>query len=83
MNDPIMPPFLTLVGLSLIFWGCRRLRASFRKPDADFRLNPRVKPRRRFEVPLLRASEALDSLSLLLVGVVVFAFGVLDLMSFF
>ena len=83
MGDPLMPPFLTLVGLALIFWGCRRLRAALRKPDRDFRFNPRVGPGRRFEAPLMRASEALDSLSLLLVGVVVFAFGVLDLMSFF
>ena len=83
MGDPVMPPFLTLVGICLILWGCRRLRASFRKPDADFRLTPRVRPGRRFEAPLLRASEALDSVSLLLVGVVVFAFGVVDLMGFF
>lgn len=83
MGDPVMPPFLTLLGISLTFWGCRRLRASFRKPDADFRLNPRVRPRRRFEAPLIRASEVFDSLSLLLVGVVVFAFGVVDLMGLF
>jgi hypothetical protein len=82
MRDPVMPPFLALVGISLILWGCRRLRASFRKPDADFRVSPHVRPGR-FEAPLVRASEALDSLSFLLVGVVVFAFGVVDLMSFF
>ena len=83
MRDPFMPPFLTLVGIALIFWGWRRLRASFRKPDAGFRHDPRVGVGRRVEAPLARASAALDSLSFLLVGIIVFVFGVVDLMSLF
>lgn len=83
MRDPFMPPFLTLVGIALTFWGWRRLRASFRRPDAGFRSDPRGGVGRRVEAPLARASAALDSLSFLLVGVVVFVFGVVDLMSLF
>lgn len=83
MRDPFMPPFLTLLGICLIFWGGRRLRASFRKPGGDFRFGPRAMTGRQLEATLARASRALDSISLLLVGVVVFAFGVVDLLSFF
>jgi hypothetical protein len=82
MRDPFMPPLLTLAGAALIFWGCRRLLASFRKPDAEFRVSPLVRPGRS-EARIVRASEALDSISFLFVGVVVFAFGVIDLFGFF
>lgn len=83
MRDPFMPPFLTLVGIALTFWGWRKLRASFRKQRADFRSDPRGGMGRRIEAPLARASETLDALTFLFAGGVVFAFGVVDLLSLF
>lgn len=82
MRNPVMPPFLALAGIALIFYGCRRLLASFRKPDAEFRVGPRSRPGR-VEARLVRTSGALDSISFVFVGVVVFAFGVIYLMDFF
>jgi hypothetical protein len=81
MNDPIMPPFLTLLGIALIFWGGLRLRRSFRKRGDAPRFNWLAGPQ--LEATFTRASKTFDNISLLLVGILLFAFGFLDLLSQF
>jgi len=79
MRDPVMPPVLILFGAAFIFWGGRKLRHTFTAPTSEFAANERIGQQHKLEGPLMRATHALDSLGILLVGVVVFAFGLIDL----
>ena len=83
MSDPFMPPFLILVGLALGYWGWRKTYEAIQKPAGDFRYHPQVAPKTKLESTLMRANEALDSITIFVVGVGVFIFGVFGLMDIF
>ena len=79
MRDPVMPPVLILFGVAFIFWGGRKLRHDLTAPNSEFCANERIGQQHKLEGPLMRVAHALDSLGILLIGVVVFAFGLIDL----
>lgn len=81
MSDPLIPPLFILAGASFVLWGGAKLRATLNKPASEFRLDPRAEPSGRVGSFAVRVSEAFDSVSILFVGVVVFVFGLLDLLG--
>ncbi len=78
MRDPLMPPLLMLVGAAFALWGAKGLRGSLVRPASEFRFNPRAAPRSKLEASIMRACKAFDGVSILLVGVIAFAIGLID-----
>ena len=81
MNDPLMTLILILCGAGFICGGGWKLRRTFTAPSSEFAANEYVGQQSRHEGPIMRVTHALDSLGILLVGVVVFAFGLIDLLG--
>ena len=83
MSEPLLPPFLIFVGIAFGYWGWRKTYRAMTKPASEFRFHPQVKPKTKLETTLMRLTEAFDSISIFIVGVAVFIFGIVDLMGVF
>ncbi len=80
MNDPLMTLVLILCGAAFICGGGRKLRRTLTAPGSEFAANEYTGQQSKLEGPIMRVTHALDSVGILLVGVVVFAFGLIDLL---
>ena len=83
MSEPLLPPFLILVGLVFGYWGWRKTYRAMTKPAGEFGFHQHFKPKTKLETTLLRLTEALESISIFMVGVAVFIFGIVGLMGIF
>lgn len=83
MRDPYLPPFLILVGLVFGYWGWRKIYRAMTKPASEFRFHAQVAPKTSIETTFMRLTEVIESLSIFIVGVAVFVFGIVDLMDIF